>query len=673
MNRIKSSAALALGVAAFAIWNLTPARAQQGTPASGEWRVNGGDTGSTRYSPLDKIDASNVKNLQVVWRWKAQNMGPTPQAAWEVTPLMAGGKLFFTAGTGRTVVAADAATGETLWTYRGDDTAERGAVRANNRGVSYWSDGRGDDRILFITPGYQLVALNAKTGAPIANFGKDSHVDLWLGLDRPVVQNGTIGATSPPIIIRDVAVVGASLKVGVALPTRLNTPGYIRGYDVRTGKLLWTFHTVPEPGEFGAETWGKDDRGKDSNTFTGNTGAWGPLTGDEELGYVYIPVEAPSGDTYGGQRPGANLFSDSVVCLDAKTGKRVWHYQLIHHEMWDYDIPAAPILLDITVNGKKIKALAQVNKSAFTFVFDRTNGQPVWPIEERPVPKGSVPGEWYSPTQPYPTKPAAFDRQGVTASDLADYTPEIKAEALKIASNYVLGPIYTPPIVKDTGGKLGTIQLPGAGGGANWTGGAVDPETGMLYIPSTTSPYISSLVPGGERSEMPYIAGGGGGNTNVAGSLPLIKGPYGRITAFNLNTGDQAWMIPNGKPSDAIVNNPALKAAGIDASNWGGGQRSPILITKTMLVEGSADLRFIDKKTGAIIYEMPLGAAVGPTMTYLVNGRQFLVAVVNGTQGGGAELVGLAVGQPGAPGGRGGRGGRGGAAGGRGATPPPEN
>ena len=524
--------------------------------------MNGGDSGSTRYSPLDKIDASNVKNLQVIWRWKAQNMGPAPQAAWEVTPLMAGGKLFFTAGTGRTVVAADAATGETLWTYRGDDTAERGAVRANNRGVSYWSDGRGDDRILFITPGYQLVALNAKTGAPIANFGKDSHVDLWMGLDRPVVQNGTIGATSPPIIIRDVAVVGASLKVGVALPTRLNTPGYIRGYDVRTGKLLWTFHTVPQPGEFGAETWGKDDRGKDSNTFTGNTGAWGPLTGDEELGYVYIPVEAPSGDTYGGQRPGANLFSDSVVCLDAKTGKRVWHYQLIHHEMWDYDIPAPPILLDITVNGKKIKALAQVNKSAFTFVFDRTNGQPVWPIEERPAPKGNTPGEWYSPTQPYPTKPAAFDRQGVTEADLADYTPEIKAEALKVASQYVLGPIYTPPIVSDTGGKLGTIQLPGAGGGANWMGGAVDPETGMLYIPSTTSPYISSLIPGGTRSEMPYIAGGGRGNTNVAGTLPLIKGPYGRITAFNLNTGDQAWMIPNGKPADNIVNNPALKAAG---------------------------------------------------------------------------------------------------------------
>src|ERR1019366_865793 len=405
MNRRVALAAAAL----TAIITLTSAFAQQGAPATGEWRVYGGDTGSTRYSPLDQINAANVKNLQVVWRWKAQNMGPTPQSAWEVTPLMAGGKLFFTAGVVRTVVAADAATGETLWVYRGDDTAERGAVRPVNRGLSYWSDGKGDDRILFVTPGYQLVALNAKNGQPISNFGVDAHVDLWKGLDRAVVLNGTIGATSPPVIVRDVAVVGASLKVGVSLPTKLNTPGYTRGYDVRTGKLLWTFHTVPQAGEQGTETWLKDPAtGEDSWKFTGNTGAWGPLTGDEELGYVYIPVEAPSGDTYGGQRPGANLFSDSVVCLDAKSGKRIWYQQLIHHELWDYDIPAAPILLDLTVDGRKIKALAQVNKSAFTFVFDRTSGKPVWPIVEKPVPQGSAPGEWYSPTQPFPTKPAAF-------------------------------------------------------------------------------------------------------------------------------------------------------------------------------------------------------------------------------------------------------------------------
>ena len=650
---------ISVPIAAF-LW-LTSAQAQQGTPATGEWRVNGGDTGSTRYSPLDQINAANVKNLQVVWRWKAQNMGPAPQAAWEVTPLMVEGRLYFTAGTGRTVVAADAATGETLWLYRGDDTAERGAVRANNRGVTYWSDGRGDDRILFVTPGYQLVALNAKTGLPIASFGTDAHVDLWKGLDRPVVEKGTIGATSPPIVIRDVVVVGAALKVGVALPKKENVPGYIRAYDVHTGKLLWTFHTVPQAGEFGVETWEKDPAtGADSWKFTGNTGAWGPLTGDEELGYVYIPVEAPSGDTFGGQRPGANLFSDSIVCLDAKTGKRIWHYQLIHHEMWDYDIPAAPILLDLTVNGRKIKALAQVNKSAFTFVFDRTNGQPVFPIEERPAPKGNVPGEWYSPTQPFPTKPAAFDRQGVTEADLADYTPEIKAAALKMASQYMLGPIYTPPIVKDTGGKLATIQVPGAGGGANWMGASVDPESGILYVPSVTAPYLSSLQPGGTRSEMPYIAAGGLGVPMVMG-VPLIKGPYGRITAINLNTGEHVWMVPNGKPADTLVNNPALKAANIDASNWGGGQRSPILITKTLLFEGSNDLRVLDKATGQQIHAFELGGNVtGGTMTYLVNGRQFVVAVVGGQRGEGAELVALAVPRPGEGAGRGGRGGRGG-------------
>ncbi len=657
MNRIVFGA-LALAAALHA---------QQGTPVTGEWRVNGGDSGSTRYSPLDQINAGNAKNLQVVWRWKAQNMGPSPQGAWEVTPLMVGGRLYFTAGTGRTVVAADASTGETLWLYRGDDTAERGAVRANNRGVTYWSDGRGDERILFVTPGYQLVALNAKTGLPIPGFGADSHVDLWNGLDRPVVQKGTIGATSPPVVIRDVVIVGAALRVGVALPTKDNVPGYIRGYDVRTGKLLWTFHTVPQAGEFGVDTWGKDATGQDSWKFTGNTGAWGPLTADEELGYVYIPVEAPSGDTYGGQRPGTNLFSDSVVCLDAKTGKRVWHYQLIHHEMWDYDIPAAPILLDLTVNGRKVKALAQVNKTAFTFVFDRTNGQPVFPVEERPVPKGNVPGEWYSPTQPIPTKPAPFDRQGVTEADLADYTPEIKAAALKLASQYVLGPIYTPPVVKDAGGKLGTLQLPGAGGGANWMGASVDPETGVLYVPSVTAPYISALQPGGTRSEMPYIAAGGLGGPNVMG-LPLIKGPYGRITAINLNTGEHSWMIPNGKPPESLVNNPALKAADIDASNWGGGQRSPILVTKTLLFEGSNNLRVLDKKTGQTVHEIELGGNLtGGTMTYLVNGRQFVVAVVGGQAGSGAELVALALPQPGAAG-RGGRGGRGGNA-----APAPEN
>lgn len=661
MTRIKSSALIVSAATVAAVIALLPLSGQQPVPAAGaEWRVNGGDAWGTRYSPLDQITRDNVKNLQVVWRWKAQNMGPTPQAAWEVTPLMVGGKVFVTAGTSRTVVAADALTGETLWTYHGDDTAERGQVRPVNRGLSYWSDGRGDDRILFVTPGYQLVALSAKTGAPINSFGTDAHVDLYKNLDRETVVPGSIGATTPPTIINDVAVIGASLKVGTALPTLLNTPGYIRGYDVRTGKLLWTFHTIPQAGEFGVETWGKDSRGQDSWKFTGNAGSWGGITGDEELGYIYVPVESPSGDVYGGQRPGDNLFGDSLVCIDVKTGKRVWHYQLIHHELWDYDIPAAPVLLDVMQNGQRIKAVAQVNKTAFMFVFDRVTGKPLWPIEERAVPKGNVPGEWYSPTQPHPTKPAAFDRQGVTLNDLADYTPEIKAAALKAAEVFVLGPLFTPPIVATEGGRQATLQLPGAGGGANWQGASVDKETGMIYVPSVSNPYVSSVQPGGTRSEMPYIAGGGRGSTTVLG-LPLLKGPYGRITAIDLNTGDTAWQIPNGKPSEAILNNPQLKAAGIDPSNWGGGERSPILVTKTMLIEGSKDLRFIDKKTGAVIHEMPLGAQMsGGTMTYMMNGRQFLVAVVNGTNGQGAELVALALPPAGGPaGGQGKAGGKG--------------
>ena len=644
-----------------------PVLAQYGT-ANGEWRVNGGDTGSTRYSPLDQINASNVKNLQVIWRWKAQNMGPAPQAAWEVTPLMVDGKLYVTAGVSRTVVCIDAATGETLWLYNGDDTKERGAVRPVNRGLSYWTDGKGDDRILFVTPGYQLVALNAHTGQPIASFGKDSHVDLWVGLDRAEVKKESIGATSPPIIVRDVAVVGASEKVGTALPTKLNTPGYVRGYDVRTGKLLWTFHTVPQAGEPGVETWLPDPQtGQPSWQFTGNTGAWGPLTGDEELGYVYIPVEAPSGDTL--RRAAAGR--ESLLRQPGLPGRQDRQEDLALPTDSPRDVGLRYSLRAGAArhHGEREENQGRGAGEQVGLSFSSSTAPTACPcgrLKRSLRRKGNVPGEWYSPTQPFPTKPAAFDRQGVTEADLADYTPEIKAAALKAAAQYQLGPIYTPPILRDENGKLGTLQLPGAGGGANWMSASVDPETGMIYIPSVTSAYVSAVQPGGTRSEMPYIAGGGAlGTPNILGGIPLIKGPFGRITAIDLNTGDHSWMIPNGKPADNLVNNPALKAGNIDATNWGGGQRSPILVTKTMLIEGSNDLRFLDKKTGSVLYEMPLGAQMtGGTMTYTVNGRQFLVAVVNGTGGTGAELVGLAIGQPG--GGRGGRGGRGGGRGGAG-------
>ncbi|HTS29491.1 MAG TPA: pyrroloquinoline quinone-dependent dehydrogenase [Bryobacteraceae bacterium] len=652
----------------------SPARAQHGAKG-GEWRFYGGDAGTTKYSPLDQINAGNVKELKIAWEWKGQNFGRRPDFNWEVTPLMIGGVLYFTAGTRRDAVAVDAATGETLWMYRLDEGARGTTVaRTVNRGLAYWTDGQGDNRILLISPGFQLIALNAKNGVPIADFGKGGIVDLTEGLDRAVVKPGQIGASSAAIIIRDTVVVGAALQTGTAPASKENVPGYIRGFDVRTGKKLWTFHTIAQAGEFGNDTWGND-----SWKYTGNTGAWAPLSGDEELGYVYVPVEMPTGDFYGGNRPGDNLFSDSLVCLDARTGKRVWHFQLVHHDIWDWDIAAPPILVDINVNGKPIKAVAQVTKQAFTYVFDRVTGKPVWPIEERPVPQSDVPGEKTSPTQPFPTKPAAFDRQGTSLDDLIDFTPELHAEAVKIASRYKLGPLYTPPIVSDAAGKIATLLLPAHVGGANWQGGAVDAETGVLYVASVTNQDPLAVIPADpKRSDMGYVGGratGGGGQrggatvltedsdqsvrlpgrTNIGPQgLPLIKPPWGRITAIDLNTGDHLWMVANGEAPDYIKNHPALK--GIDLSNTGRPSRALLLVTKTLLFApegnnlyvtpaggGGNMFRAIDKKTGKVIHEMALPAmATGIPMTYMAGRRQFIVVAV-GAAGVPAELVALAL------------------------------
>ncbi|MCU1328803.1 MAG: gcd 1 [Bryobacterales bacterium] len=665
-----------------------PASAQQGAK-NGEWRYYGGDAGTTKYSPLDQINASNVKDLKIAWRWKADNFGKRPEFNWEVTPLMVGGVLYLTAGTRRDAVAVDAATGETLWVYRLDE-GPRGAVvaRANNRGLSYWSDGKGDDRILLISPGFQLVCLNAKNGHEISTFGTNGRVDLNEGLDRAVVKPGQIGSSSPAIVVGDTAVVGAALLAGTAPPTKENVPGYIRGYDIRTGKKSWTFKTIPRPGEFGNETWEND-----SWKYTGNTGAWPPLSADLELGYVYIPVEMPTGDFYGGTHLGNNLFSDSLVCLDAKTGKRIWHFQLVHHDVWDWDISSPPILVDITVAGKKIKAVAQVTKQAHTYVFDRVTGKPVWPIEERPVPQSDVPGERTSPTQPIPTKPAPFDRQGISVDDLIDFTPALREEAAKILSQYKIGPLYTPPIVADSGGKIGMMMLPHHVGGANWTGGAVDAETGVLYVSSVTQPDVLALsVADPKRSDMGYVGGRGGRgapgrgpgpvatapvapgrgaggvvdeeggfsarpaprtNTGPQG-LPLVKPPWGRVTAIDLNTGDHLWVAANGPTPDYITNHPALK--GIDVSNGGKPSRSLMMVTKTLLFSsegnnlwvpvagaGGNAFRAMDKKTGKVIHEMQLPAmTTGVPMTYMADGRQFIVVAV-GASGYPAELIALAL------------------------------
>jgi quinoprotein glucose dehydrogenase len=618
---------------------------------SGEWRYYGGDAHSTKYSPLDQINRDNVGKLQVAWTWKAQNFGPRADPNYEVTPLMVHGVLYFTAGMRRDTVAVDAATGETLWMYRFDE-GERGdhAVRFNNRGVAYWTDSQGDERILTISLGYQLIALNAKTGLPAAGFGHHGIVDLLVGLDRENIKPGIIGATSPAIVVGDTVVVGSALQLGTTPPSKDNVPGYVRGYDVHDGKLLWTFHTIAQPGDFGNETW---ENG--SWKYTGNTAVWAPMSADPDLGYVYLPVETPTGDFYGGHRPGDDLFDESLVCVKARTGKRVWHFQIIHHGIWDWDNPAAPVLLDITVNGKKIKAVAQVTKQAFVYVFDRVTGAPVWPIEERPVGQSDVPGEKTAPTQPFPTKPAAFDRQGITPGDLIDFTPELKAEALKIASQYKMGPLFTPAIVFDAHGKKGTLMLPHATGGANWQGAAADPETGVLYVPSVTNPFVAALVHDPEHSDMNYIA-----KTvileNINKGVPIVKPPYGRITAIDLNSGDRLWMIPNGQPPDDIKNNSALK--GIDTSKFGNPERALLLATKTLLFSADATgltpvngayastFRALDKKTGDTIFELKLPThATGVPMTYLAKGKQYIVVAVGG-RGEPAELVALSVASP---------------------------
>jgi quinoprotein glucose dehydrogenase len=646
-----------------------PGRGQTGAK-NGEWRAYSAEEASTRYSPLDQITRDNVKNLEVAWTWKFDNYGSAAQTATtETTPLMVGGKLYFTAGQRRTVVAADPGTGETIWTWRPDEGARFDAApRKVHRGVAYWSSGQ-DERIVVVTPGFQLVSLDAKTGRPVQGFGQGGIVDLFKELDNDsgLDPTGKIGNSSPPVISNDVIVVGPALTPGGRVNIA-NVKGDIMGFDVRTGRKLWTFHTIPREGEPGFETWLGD-----SAQYTGNAGIWGPFSADPALGYVYLSIESATNDVYGGHRPGNNLYSGSLVCLDIKTGKMIWYQQLVHHDIWDYDMPPHPILVDLSVDGKPVKAVVQFTKQAFAYVFDRTNGRPVWPLVERPVPQTDVPGEWTAPTQPFPSKPPAFDQQGTTHDDLINFTPELRAEAVKAIEQFKIGPIYTPGTLAIEGKHRGTIVVPGLGGGANWPSGAADPETGYLYVGSATNPGLIGLSknkPDVTNVDSDYMMGG---QIPTIQGLRLMKPPYGRITAYDMNRGEIAWQIPNGDTPPAVKNNPALK--GLTIPKTGSGSQAGLLVTKTMLFagEGANGQPFFhayDKATGAEIWQTPIpGPQTSLPMTYLHQGRQYVVVGVRGPTGSGAQLMAFALPRE-EPAGRGGRGGRAGGPAGRGGAAP---
>lgn len=648
--------------------------AQQGAP-NGEWPTYGGDLGHTRYSGLGQIDASNFSDLTVAWEFNAANFGPSPEYRFQSTPLMVNGKIYSTAGSRRSVVSLDAATGELLWFYNLDE-GERGQNaprQLSGRGLAYWQ-ADDEERVVYVTPGYQMVALDAATGIPVSEFGNNGIVDLKQNADQQIdLVTGEIGLHSTPIVAKDVVIVGAAHRTGGNPRSRENVKGYVRGFDVRTGERLWVFHTIPLPGEYGNESWLND-----SASYTGNTGVWAQISVDVELETVYLPVEAATGDYYGAYRPGDNLFSESLVAVDLYTGERKWHFQLVHHGIWDHDIPCAPILADIVIDGQLRKIVAQPTKQAFLYVFDRETGEPIWPIEEQPVEIGDVPGEWYAPTQPIPTKPPAYDRQGVSEDDLIDFTPQLRARALEIASWHKMGPIFTPPVVSNIDGPLGTLMAPATGGGTNWPGGSYDPETNMLYVVSNSSVVSLAVVePYPGQSDMAYIQGNaisgprtsggagssaGGGRTEFASTqrerpvstrgnpprnllvdrLPLLKPPYGRLTAIDLEEGEIAWQVPHGQTPDRIANHPVL--AEMDLPRTGQGASVGSLVTKTLVIAGEAELttnevgerramlRAYDKSTGAEVGAISLPAPqTGSPMTYELNGEQHIVVAVSGT------------------------------------------
>ena len=677
------------GLVAVALWVVVvaamPAGAQHGAQADGEWPTYGGDLGNTKYSPLDQITADNFDQLEIAWRWRSADgfLSKTDAAGGELwtnsrfifdelsredpnrwrdgeppyvgrfkaTPLMVGGRMFVNMPTS-VGAAIDARTGETLWVFN-PKTYEAGTTtmtaRWIQRGVAYWTDGSAE-RVLWGTSDGHLVSVDAATGRPDPAFGRNGRVDLMDGLpntrrgDRDWLNALTYSVQSPPIVVGDTVVTPASISSYNI--DREQVPGWSRGWDVRTGERQWTFRTVPQGDDYGNDTWEGD-----SWRYSGKVSGWSIYSADEELGLLYIPLNTVAPDYWGGQRLGDNLFSETLLCLDIETGQRMWHFQAAHHGLWDYDLPAAPNLLDITVDGREIKAVAQVTKQGFVFTFDRVTGEPVWPIEERPVPASDIPGERASPTQPFPTKPAPFEYQGVTIDDLVDFTPEIRRMAEEVVSHFRIGPLYTPPSLFVEGGNQGTLARPNASGAATWAGAAVDPETGMLYVPSNNRYSVFRL-----REARPGEAGNlryrevrqGGAPPRMPQGLPLFKPPYTRMTAIDMNTGDHAWMQPLGN-GDRIRNHPLLRDLDLPPLGGDSEDHGPLL-TRTLLISalsagGANDgpqLVARDKATGEVLaaIDLPRGA-LGTPMTYMLDGRQYIALTIGGEPV--PELIALAL------------------------------
>lgn len=617
---------------------------------NGEWHYLGGDSAHTRYSPANEINADNFDELEEAWIWDGASFNA---ASGRSTPSYIDGMLYTVAGPRRHVVAIDPKTGETIWSYREPNTRryEYSMRKDYGKGVAYGKvDGKG---VIYISsPAFFLTALDAKTGEPLKGFGKpvpiegfpktgvvDMVADLghkYTPYEGIPMETGYITASAPPIVVNGVVVVGNSHEQGYNQSRIENIPGDILGYDAKTGKLLWKFNVLPGPGEFGHETWEND-----AWKWTGDISSWAPLSADQERGIVYVPTNGATLDFYGGFRPGDNLFSTSLIALDVKTGKRKWHFQLVHHDIWNYDTPTAPVLLDVQMNGKTVPIVAQVTKQAFTYTFNRVTGEPIWPIEERPVPASKIPGEKLSKTQPFPTKPAPFDNQGLTEDDLIDFTPELRAEMIEILKDYDTGPLFQPPLHRDNDeGYKAALWCPGDIGGVNIDGpAAADPTTGILYVTSRKHCTTRIIAPGAERDailEEPtgttiadYAVLSGFGVRGPDG-LNMFKPPYSRITAIDMNTGEHLWYIPVGETPDIVLNHPALKD--MDIPNTGTGRAAPMTVTSELLFyagdgsDGTPYLYAIDKKTGEQLgkVEVPERSSYG-MMTYVHEGKQYIM------------------------------------------------